>query len=208
MNIVSVNQFVDNRQTTCLNTTDEVTPLFQAGSTKILESDCDEQLLFTVTFQGEVKLSDILVTAPLDGRAPKTITIVINQPHLDFESVEDVPATQTLTISKEDYKPEPTPSQTSDEAVQTNGSSGATKEGPTETTEESIPLGTAKCSLKFVKFQRVYCITLFVVDNVGETETTAVARFTFLGSHTQHFNASELKKEGTPGNSTAPPVVP
>ncbi|XP_031568357.1 thioredoxin-like protein 1 [Actinia tenebrosa] len=70
-----------------------------------LQSDCDEQLLFTIAFNQPVKIHSIKLQAPNDGKAPKTIKLFINQTKtLDFDSAEQFTPIQTLELTADDVK--------------------------------------------------------------------------------------------------------
>ena len=64
---------------------------------QFLESDCDEQLMLTITFNQAVKVHSLKIRGPSDGTAPKTIKIFANQPNeVDFDSGERMEAVQKL----------------------------------------------------------------------------------------------------------------
>jgi len=62
----------------------------------VLESDADEQLLLTITFNAQVRLHSLQFSAPEDGRAPKEIKLFANRDNLDFEGAEDLAADQDM----------------------------------------------------------------------------------------------------------------
>ncbi|KAL6766135.1 PIT1 [Auxenochlorella protothecoides x Auxenochlorella symbiontica] len=57
---------------------------------------------------------------------------------------------------------------------------------PAQAAGEPIPL-------KLVKFQRVSVLTIFVADNVGDTESTVIEKLAILGSAGDSFNVAEIK---------------
>lgn len=59
---------------------------------------------------------------------------------------------------------------------------------PEDMTEESI------VNLKYVKFQNVSSITVFVKDNQGGEETTQIDELTFIGSTVSTTNMNEFKR--------------
>ncbi|KAG9229672.1 PITH domain-containing protein [Amylocarpus encephaloides] len=77
-----------------------------------VESDTDEQLMMFMPFQSSLKVHTLQLTS-LPPKAsddeevpmrPKTIHIYTNRPQiLGFEEAEDVPATQIITISENDW---------------------------------------------------------------------------------------------------------
>jgi hypothetical protein len=71
---------------------------------------------------------------------PKTLQIYSNRPHIiGFEEADDIPATQSITLSPKDW----------DET------------------------GTATIPLRFVKFQNITSLVIFIVDGEGEGEKVA-----------------------------------
>lgn len=80
---------------------------------------------------------------------PKTINFYTNRPHiLGFEEADDIPTTQTVTLSPSDW---------------------------------DAKTGTATISLRFVKFQNVTSLIMFVVDGDGEGEKVRVDRIKLIG---------------------------
>lgn len=49
------------------------------------------------------------------------------------------------------------------------------------------------CLRRLVKFQRVSVLTIFVADNVGDTESTVIEKLAILGSSGDSFNVAEIK---------------
>ncbi|KAF9928912.1 Thioredoxin-like protein 1, partial [Modicella reniformis] len=54
--------------------------------------------------------------------------------------------------------------------------------------------GNGLIPLRFVKFQNVTSIILFIVDNQGDEETTQVKQLSFIGSSNEGTDMSALKK--------------
>ncbi|KUJ22329.1 DUF1000-domain-containing protein [Mollisia scopiformis] len=77
-----------------------------------VESDTDEQLMMFMPFQSTLKVHTIQITS-LPPKAeeddevpmrPKTVQIYPNRAHiLGFEEAEDIPATQSITLSEKDW---------------------------------------------------------------------------------------------------------
>lgn len=89
----------------CLNEADDhpVKWIFEDNKDLYLESDCDPELLITMTFSQAIKLHSLKVQGPDDGSAPKTVRLFINQPHeMDFDSARNYNAIQEITLSKDD----------------------------------------------------------------------------------------------------------
>ncbi|CAM9182484.1 unnamed protein product [Chrysoparadoxa australica] len=66
-----------------------------------------------------------------------------------------------------------------------------------ELTPEDLAEGSVTL-LKFVKFQRVSSLSIFVEDNNG-AETSCLSAIKFLGSTVASFNMNEFKKQGEEG---------
>ncbi|KAH8549792.1 galactose-binding domain-like protein [Umbelopsis sp. PMI_123] len=56
--------------------------------------------------------------------------------------------------------------------------------------------GKAIINLRFVKFQNISSIVLFVIDNQGDEETTQIQQLTFIGSPVETTKMGDLKKAG------------
>jgi len=174
--------FIDANGTFCLNESSAHPrgSIFEANE-KYLESDCDEQLLINVAFNQPVKLHSFAIQGPDDGRAPKVIKLYINETALDFDSLDGTPVVQEFDLEE---------SQVIGTVDQGKGK-GEASEGP----KELIPL-------KFVKFQRVNSVTVFVESNQGEEETSAIKRLVFIGQPVQDTNMKDFKRvAGNAGES-------
>lgn len=148
-----------------------------AGETKKdwIESDTDEQLMLYIPFQATLKIHTLHITSlppkPSQGEArdeipmkPKTIQIYSNRAHvLGFEEAEDIPATQAITLSPQDW-------------------------------DDST--GTAKIELRFVKFQNVSSLVIFVLDGDGDGEKVRVDRLRIVGETGEKRDLGKLEKIG------------
>lgn len=56
--------------------------------------------------------------------------------------------------------------------------------------------GTAKLELRFVKFQNVYSLVLFVQDGEGDSEKTRIDRIRFIGETGEKRDMGKLEKIG------------
>ncbi|OTB16317.1 hypothetical protein K445DRAFT_99032 [Daldinia sp. EC12] len=67
-----------------------------------LKSDADEEVIINVphSFTGQVKLHSILLRAPADSSAPRTLKVFINREDVDFEVASDLTPTQTFELSQ------------------------------------------------------------------------------------------------------------
>ncbi|KAI9845475.1 MAG: hypothetical protein M1837_004813 [Sclerophora amabilis] len=145
-----------------------------------VESDTDEQMMLFMPFQSTLKVHSLHITslpptrsASADGEdddddeipmRPKTISVYSNRAHvLGFEEAEDIPATQTITLSPGDW----------DEKT-----------------------GTAKVELRFVKFQNVTSLVVFIIDGDGESEKVRVDRLRIIGESGEKREMGKLEKIG------------
>lgn len=161
-------QFILDTGCNCLNESDDNTHknVF-TDDAKYLESDCDEQLMLTITFNQAVKVHSLKIRGPSDGSAPKTIKIFANQPNeVDFDSGERMEAVQKLELTPEDVS------------------------------------GEKVISLRYVKFQNVSNLVVFVVDNQGGEEITKVEYIKVIGVPCNATNMGDFKRvSGKAGES-------
>ncbi|XP_035377057.1 thioredoxin-like protein 1 [Electrophorus electricus] len=152
--------FVNKAGCECLNESDDCGfDNCLSKDSSYLESDCDEQLLITVSFSQPVKLFSMKLQAADLPQAPRCVKIFINLPRsMDFDDAEHSEATQMLELSEEDYK---------DDGL---------------------------VSLRYVKFQNVNSVTLFIKSNLGDEETTKVNHLTFIGTPVQATNMNDFKR--------------
>jgi hypothetical protein len=121
-----------------------------------LESDVDEQLMISISFNQAVKLHSLKIsnTGEHSDQAPKTIKTFINQPALpSFEQGDSEPNVEVLIKSKD------------------------------------------MISLKYVRYQSVHQLTLFVVDNQSDAETTIIDSLVLYGTPVETTNMKEWSKE-------------
>lgn len=144
----------------CLNESDDHTHKNVFKDDKAyLESDCDEQLMFTISFNQAVKVHSLKIVAPDDGSGPKTIKIFVNQPNeVDFDSGERMEGVQKLVLEESDI-----------------------------TGDKIIPL-------RFVKFQNVNNIVIFVVDNQGGDDITKITYLKLIGVPCDATNMNDFKR--------------
>jgi len=98
--MMDLDTLLDKKLCECLNESDDHP--YQHALTSgggFLESDCDEQLILSLSYNQAVKVHSIKVRAPQD-KGPKNIRIFMNQPNtLDFDSADSMVATQDLTLT-------------------------------------------------------------------------------------------------------------
>jgi hypothetical protein len=139
-----------------------------------VESDTDEQLMLFIPFRATLKVHTLQITsnppkASVDdaedtAMRPQTIQVYSNRAHvLGFEEAEDIPATQAITLDRQDW----------DEKT-----------------------ATAKVELRFVKFQNVTSLVLFVVDGNGNGEKVRVDRVRIIGESGEKRELGKLEKIG------------
>jgi len=71
-----------------------------------VESDTDEQLLFTVAFRKISGIKSLKFVSPKDGSGPKKIKIFQNKPNMGFSDVEDLKADKEITLTPKDLEAE------------------------------------------------------------------------------------------------------
>lgn len=94
---MDLNVFITKNQCECLNEADDhpLEHAFTSGG-GFLQSDCDEQLILSVTFNQAVKIHSIKLKAP-EKLGPKTLKLFINQPRtIDFDQAESCTAVQDV----------------------------------------------------------------------------------------------------------------
>jgi len=154
-----LNGEVSNAASECLNESDDH-PLAHclADEPGFLASDCDEQLIISLSFNQAVKVHSLLFRGP-EEKGPKTVKIFINQPStLDFDKAEGYEPTQQIDLSADDLK------------------------------EGNV------INLRYVKFQNVQNLTLFVSDNQGGDDVTQLDYLGIIGSPVQTTNMQDFKR--------------
>lgn len=131
------------------------------------ESDCDEQLLITLSFNQSVKLHSLCFRVAEINSAPKVLKLFINLPQSpDFHYANNNTSIQQIELTEEDFLP-----------------GNSTK-------------------LNFVKFQNVNSITLFVMTNQKESDTTKIQFIGCYGLVKEASNMDEYKRiSGKSGES-------
>lgn len=153
-------QFFLSSGCNCLNESDDHTHanVFDNNET-YLESDCDEQLILSITFSQAVKIHSMKINAPSDGKGPKTIKLFVNQPSsVDFDQAERMEGVQKIDLTEEDID------------------------------------GNKIIPLRFVKFQNVTNLVIFVANNQGDEETTVLKYLKLIGIPLIATNMNEFKR--------------
>lgn len=157
--MMELNSFISKSQCECLNEADDhpYGNCLQDGVGGYLESDCDEQIILSLTFNQAVKIHSLKIKAPSD-KGPRNIRIFMNQPNtLDFDSAGSMIAIQDLTL---------TPGQ----------------------------LDGSPITLKFVKFQNVQNLQLFIKDNQSGDDVTQIDYLGVIGSTIGTTNMNDFKR--------------
>ncbi|KAJ9573452.1 hypothetical protein L9F63_009180, partial [Diploptera punctata] len=155
---MDLSPFIYKQQCECLNESDDhpFTHSLTSGG-GYLESDCDEQLIISITFTQAVKVHSLKIKAPQD-KGPKTLKLFINQPRtLDFDMADSNQAVQQLELTPDDLEGNPV-------------------------------------NLRYVKFQNVQNIQVFVKDNHSGSETTQIDYFALIGSPISTTNMGDFKR--------------
>lgn len=167
---MDLNVFITKNQCECLNESDDHTfvhALTSGGG--FLQSDCDEQLILSVTFNQAVKIHSIKFKAP-EKLGPKTLKLFINQPRtIDFDQAESSSAVQDIVYA---YNFVPTMVFT---FIHIDFFSLTRSIDPKDLTGNAI-------NLRYVKFQNVQNIQIFIKDNQSGGEITQLDYIGFIGS--------------------------
>lgn len=96
---MDLSTFIMKGQCECLNESDDH-PFLQCLTSEgagYLESDCDEQLIISITFTQAVKVHSLKIKAPGDN-GPKNLKLFINQPRtVDFDMADSYTSVQDIT---------------------------------------------------------------------------------------------------------------
>ncbi|XP_012283677.1 thioredoxin-like protein 1 [Orussus abietinus] len=156
---MDLSTFIEKAQCECLNESDDHS-LAQCLESEdgYLESDCDEQLIISISFRQVVKVHSLKIKAPSD-KGPKNIKLFINQLRtIDFDMADSNTSIQDIEISPKDL-------------------------------EEGNPI-----LLRYVKFQNVQNLQIFVKDNQSDCDTTRIDQISILGSPISTTNMAEFKR--------------
>lgn len=94
---MELNTFISKNECECMNESDDhpMQHCLTSGG-GYLQSDCDEQLILSITFNQAVKIHSIMFKAP-PKLGPKNLKIFINQPRtVDFDMAESFTSVQDL----------------------------------------------------------------------------------------------------------------
>ncbi|XP_060857643.1 thioredoxin-like protein 1 [Metopolophium dirhodum] len=152
-----LSSFIMKTQCEALNDSDDhpLPGLFEKNG--YIESDCDQQLILSLTFKQPVKVHSIKVKAPKNN-GPKSLKLFINQPNtIDFDS-----ATHNLAAQELDLKPD--------------------------------ELDGKIVNLKYVTFQNIYNLQIFVVNNQTEEEVTRIDSLDIIGTPMSATNMGDFKR--------------
>lgn len=160
---VDLTSFITKSGCECLNESDDhpLANCLDNNKQTYLESDCDEQLIITLSFSQPIKLHSIKLKAPEDY-GPKILKLFMNQPRsLDFDKAVSSEAVQQIDLA------------------------------PSDLTDDAKPV-----QLKYVKFQTVNSLTIFVENNQGGKDTTRINQIILIGSPVAATNMNEFKRLG------------
>ncbi|KAF9257832.1 DUF1000-domain-containing protein [Marasmius fiardii PR-910] len=156
---VSLLEFLDLQQLNCLNESSEhslksivESKSINKGSSKWLQSDADEQLLLNITFNQTVRVKTLIIKSNELAESPKQIKLLVNRPSLGFEDVQDA-------------------------VEQPSGSAAQI----IELSEDDVLKGNP-IQLRFVRFQAVNSLHIFVNNNHGDEETTVISAIDLIGT--------------------------
>ncbi|KAK0320581.1 Thioredoxin-like protein 1 [Friedmanniomyces endolithicus] len=142
-----------------------------------VESDTDEQLMLFVPFQATVKLHSIQFT---------TFIPVSSEGEDDDE---DEAPMRPKTLKLYTNRPHVVGFDEADDTP-------STQEITLKPSDWDAKTGTAKVELRFVKFQNISSLVIFVVDGEGEREKTRIDRLRFFGETGEKRAMGKLEKVG------------
>lgn len=155
---MEIGSFISKNECECLNESDDhpmVHCLTNGGG--FLQSDCDEQLIISITFNQPMKIHSLKFKAP-GNLGPKNIKLFINQPRtMDFDMADSCVSVQNLLLEPKDL------------------------EGNT-------------VNLRFVKFQNVQNIQLFIMNNQSGGEITQIDYLGFIGAPISTTKMEDFKR--------------
>lgn len=97
---IDLSTYISEKESECLNEDDDhpYSHCLTAGL-GFLQSDCDEQLIMSISFNQAVKMHSIKIMAPKD-KGPKHIRLFMNQPStLDFDKADSMASAQDLVLT-------------------------------------------------------------------------------------------------------------
>lgn len=156
--VTNLSSFILKSQCEALNESDDHPLLpFLETPNKHLESDCDPQLIISLSFTQAVKVHSLKIKAPPTS-GPKTIKLFINLPNtIDFDAATSNIATQELELTPKD-------------------------------------LDGGPINLRYVKFQNVQNLQIFVKDNQSDEEVTRIDKLVILGLPLATTNMGDFKR--------------
>ena len=138
-----------------------------------VESDTDEQLMLYVPFQSTLKIHTLQITS------------IPPKPTEDGDEIPIRPKTIHLYSNRANVLG-------FDEAEGLQPTQSITLK-PADWDEKT---GTAKVELRFVKFQNIHSLVLFVIDGDGEGETVRIDRIRIIGESGEKRDPGKLEKVG------------
>lgn len=156
--LMELGTFISKNECECLNECDDHPLAHCLTSTGgYLQSDVDEQLIISITFNQAVKIHSLKIKAP-DQLGPKSVKLFINQPRtIDFDMADQHASVQDITIDPKD-------------------------------------LEGGQINLRYVKFQNVQNIQLFVKDNQTGGEKTQIDFLGFIGAPLSTTKMDDFKR--------------
>ncbi|KAG6535128.1 hypothetical protein ZIOFF_000085 [Zingiber officinale] len=131
-----------------------------------LESDADEQLLIYIPFTQVVKLHSAVITGP-EEEGPRTVKLFANKEHMGFSNVNDYPPSDSLSLSPDNLMV----NYIAFTACMFNSYASY-----------MLKFQGKPVTLKYVKFQNVRSLTIFIEDNHGGGDITKVQKILLYGT--------------------------
>eukprot|EP00035_Acanthoeca_spectabilis_P021426 m.438129 g.438129 ORF g.438129 m.438129 type:complete len:304 (-) comp18197_c0_seq1:47-958(-) len=160
-----IDEFVDTKSIECLNQKDDH-PVANifTSSDTFLESDADEQLIISMGFTCPVRIHSIAFRCAVNAATAPDAS---------------GPKTIKLFVNQQAIDFDDAESQAPIQVLEISA----------EQLESGEPV-----PLKYVKFQNVNTLSIFLQDNQGETETTALTQISLYGQPRDKTNMTEFKR--------------
>lgn len=157
-----------------MNTANTLSPAIDDSNKDWVKSDTDEQLMLYIPFQSTVKIHSLQITS-----------LPMASGDADDDEVPMRPKQLKLYTNRaHNLGFEEADDMTATQEIELN-----VKDWDAET-------GTAKVDLRFVKFQNVTSLVVFLVKGDGDGERTRLDRIRFVGETGQKRDLGKLEKVG------------
>lgn len=143
--------------------------------------------LLTCLLHAAVKLNSLVIkSSETEGKGPKRIRLFKNTPSIGFGEAENAPAIQEFDLTEKDLE---------GEALTLRSTSFCSALHATHRSAHSNQHVFAMYC-RFVKFQSLTCLSIFVASNQGDEDNTRVHKIAIFGQSGETMNVADIKKAG------------